>query len=255
MDEQKKSFFDIMSPKQTFVVGGVAGFLVLCAIGFFILLGLQLRGEGLNFGSGKSGNALALDFDAPKKFSLCLDEGQQAVTVKADTQLGASLGVSGTPATFANGYLISGALPYEMVKQVIDALLAGKEPNFDFMKDESGSLVKKVNIPELENAIWRGNKNAKVTLVEFADFECPYCSRFDSSVKQVLADYGDKVRHTFRHFPLSFHANAQKAAEAFECAKEQDKAWEMHDKLFGLSDAKTMSVENYKRAASELGLK
>ncbi|OGH72362.1 MAG: hypothetical protein A2921_04540 [Candidatus Magasanikbacteria bacterium RIFCSPLOWO2_01_FULL_43_20b] len=252
MDEQKKSFFDLMSPKQTFVVGGVAGFLVLCAIGFFILFGLQLRGEGLSFGGGTSGKTL--DFEAPKKFSACLDEGQQAATVKTDAQLGASLGVSGTPATFANGYLISGALPYEMVKQVIDALLAGKEPNFDFMKDEKGVLAK-VNMPKFADTIWVGDKNAGITLVEFADFECPYCSKFDSSMKQVLANYGDKIRYTFRHFPLSFHANAQKAGEAFECAKEQGKAWEMHDKLFGLSDAKTMSVENYKRAASDLGLK
>lgn len=251
MEQEKKSFFDPMSPKQTFIVGGVAGFLVLCTIGFFILLGLMFRG-GLSLGGADS--VAALDFEAPKKFSACLDEGQKATTVKTDAQLGASLGVSGTPATFANGYLISGALPYEMVKQVIDALLAGKEPNFDFMKDEKGNLVK-ANVPELQNAVWVGDKNAEITLVEFADFECPYCSKFDSSVKQVLANYSDKVKYTFRHFPLSFHANAQKAGEAFECAKEQGKTWEMHDKLFGLSDTKTMSVENYKRAASELGLK
>jgi len=124
----------------------------------------------------------------------------------------------------------------------------------DFMKDEKGVLAK-VNMPEFADTIWVGDKNAEITLVEFADFECPYCSKFDSSMKQVLANYGDKIRYTFRHFPLSFHANAQKAGEAFECAKEQGKAWEMHDKLFGLSDAKTMSVENYKRAASDLGLK
>lgn len=250
MDEQKKGFFEMMSQKQTFVVGGIAGFLVLCAIGFFILLGLMFKG-GLNFGGGTSGSE---SFKAPKKFSACLDEGKYASVVQQDMQLGASLGVSGTPATFANGYLISGALPYEMVKQVIDALLAGKEPNFDFMKDEGGNLVK-VNVPELADALWIGDEDAKVTLVEFADFECPYCSRFNSTVQQVLANYKDEVKYTYRHFPLSFHANAQKAGEAFECAKEQSKAWEMHDKLFGLSDAKTMSVENYKRAASELGLK
>lgn len=253
MDEQKKSFFDLMSPKQTFIVGGVAGFLVLCAIGFFILLGLLLRGDGLSLGSGKSGTAL--DFEAPKKFSACLDEGQQAATVKADAQLGASLGVSGTPATFANGYLISGALPYEMVKQVVDALLSGKEPNFDFMQDEKGVLAKPIKMSEFADAIWRGNKNAKVTLVEFSDFECPYCQRFLSTIDEVLKNYGDKVAFTYRSFPLSFHANAQKAAEAFECAKEQGKGWEMHDKLFELSASSALSVESYKRAASELGLK
>ncbi|MBI5222073.1 MAG: thioredoxin domain-containing protein [Candidatus Magasanikbacteria bacterium] len=252
MDEQKKGIFNSLSPGQSFTVGAVGGFLVLCAIGFFVLLGLSLKG-GLNLGNADS--TTASDFKAPEKFSACLDEGKYAAIVKQDAQLGGSLGVKGTPATFVNGYLVSGALPFEMIKQVIDTVLAGQEPKFDFMKDENGNLPGKVNVPELGDAVWRGNKNAKVVLVEFADFECPYCSKFSPTVEQALADYGDKIKYTFRHFPLSFHANAQKAAEAFECAKEQGKTWEMYDKLFGLSDAKTMSVENYKKAAAELGLK
>ncbi|MFH1946906.1 MAG: thioredoxin domain-containing protein [Candidatus Magasanikbacteria bacterium] len=250
MEETKMSFFDALGKKGSFVFGIVGGFLVLCTIGFFILLGITLNGET----SASDNPTLEGAVKGPKKFSECLDTGKYASAVNADTQLGSSLGVQGTPATFINGYLISGAYPIEAVKQVIDTLLADGTPDFDFLQDDEGN-ISKTEMPELPNVIWAGGKDAKVSLVTFSDFECPYCGRFAPTVDQVLADYGDQIRFTFRHYPLSFHANAQKAAEAFECAKEQGVNMEMHDKLFELSNAKTMSVDNYKKAATELGLK
>lgn len=101
----------------------------------------------------------------------------------------------------------------------------------------------------------RGNKDATVTLVEYSDFECPYCASVRPTLDKILSDYGDKVQLIYRHFPLSFHPQAQKAAEASECASEQGKFWEMHDKLFDMNDAGTLSVENFKKAAGELKLK
>ncbi|MFA5210908.1 MAG: thioredoxin domain-containing protein [Patescibacteria group bacterium] len=256
MSEEKKSLkelISLLSPLHSFLIGILGGLLVLCTVGFFVLIPIVLNCDG----TCKAENTEELNFKAPEKFSQCLDSNKYADTVKNDIALGTKFGVNGTPATFINGYLLSGALPIEEVKGIVDEILAGKEPSSEYLsKDEQGKLLK-VDIKEsdLSDVFWAGNKKATVTLVEFSDFECPYCTRFSATVEQLLADYGDKIKFTFRNFPLSFHANAQKAAEAFECAKEQGKALEMHNKLFELSGNDSLSINNYKKAASELGLK
>lgn len=98
----------------------------------------------------------------------------------------------------------------------------------------------------------RGDKNAKVTLIEFSDFQCPYCGRVEPTIEKILKDYSGKVRLVYRHFPLSFHENAQKAAEASECASEQGKFWEMHDKMY--ANQTTLTVDDLKGYAKGLGL-
>ncbi len=100
----------------------------------------------------------------------------------------------------------------------------------------------------------RGDADAPITLVEYSDFECPYCARHTPTVDQILEDYDGQVKLVFRHFPLSMHEHAQAAAEASECAAEQGKFWEMHDELFAMNEAGTMSVDNFKAAAGDLGL-
>jgi protein-disulfide isomerase len=100
----------------------------------------------------------------------------------------------------------------------------------------------------------RGPKNAKVTLIEYSDFECPFCLRHVASVDQALKDYPKDVRLIYRHFPLSFHPEAQKAAEASECAGAQGKFWEMHDEIFKANQAGTMSVAKWKEIARTLKL-
>lgn len=98
----------------------------------------------------------------------------------------------------------------------------------------------------------RGNKNAKVQLVEYSDFQCPFCERAYPTLQQVLKEYGDKVSLEYRHYPLSFHPFAQKAAEASECAGEQGKFWEFHDKNF--ENQTSLSLDAPKVWAKELGL-
>lgn len=99
----------------------------------------------------------------------------------------------------------------------------------------------------------KGPANAPVTIVEFSDFECPFCSRINPTIKQVQDKYGDKVRIVFRQFPLAFHQKAQKAAEASLCAGDQGKFWEMHDAMFANQQA--LEVAQLKAKAAELGLK
>jgi protein-disulfide isomerase len=96
-----------------------------------------------------------------------------------------------------------------------------------------------------------GSKSAHVTLVEFADYECPYCQKVAADVKKLKADFGDKVAFTYKDFPLSNHSRAEKAAEASRCASKQDKFWEFHDELF---HSKELDVDQLKAQARSLKL-
>jgi protein-disulfide isomerase len=98
----------------------------------------------------------------------------------------------------------------------------------------------------------RGETNAPITIVEFSDFECPFCVRAEEVVKQVLAAYPGKIRLVYRDYPLPFHARAQKASEAALCAGDQNKYWEMHEKLF--ANQKALEVGQLKQYAKDLGL-
>jgi protein-disulfide isomerase len=113
-----------------------------------------------------------------------------------------------------------------------------------------GPRIARADVPAVGPS--RGPVDAKVTIVEFSDFECPFCSRATDSVKQVEKAYEGKVRVVFRHYPLPFHKQAQKAAEAAACADEQGKFWEMHDRLFAQQDK--LSVSDLKDHARLAGL-
>lgn len=101
--------------------------------------------------------------------------------------------------------------------------------------------------------VW-GDLNAPVKMIVYSDFECPYCSQFAATMKQIEEYFKDKVVITFRHFTLPGHPQAEKAAEASECAAEQNKFWDMHDKLFADNAAGRMSLEQFKKDAADLGL-
>jgi protein-disulfide isomerase len=98
----------------------------------------------------------------------------------------------------------------------------------------------------------KGPAQAPVTIVEFSDFQCPYCSRVGPTLKQVEERYGDRIRIVFREYPLPMHPQAPKAAEAGECAHEQGKFWEMHDRMF--SNQQKLQPDDLKASAAELGL-
>lgn len=95
-----------------------------------------------------------------------------------------------------------------------------------------------------------GNKT--VTILEYSDFQCPYCARAENTMKEIKKAYGDRVEIIFKHFPLPFHSYAEKAAEASECARDQGKFWEYHDMLF--ENQNKLDVDSLKKYATKLGL-
>ncbi len=113
------------------------------------------------------------------------------------------------------------------------------DPNRRYSVNTKGSPVK-------------GNPSAKLAVVEFSDFQCPFCGRVTPTLEQIQDEYGDKVRIVFKHLPLSIHPKAPAAHAAAEAAHRQGKFWEMHDLIF--ANQREMSEERYLEYASQLGL-
>ena len=132
-------------------------------------------------------------------------------------------------------------LSQEMKKKPVEIYLARpKRPTFDVQVGDSPFI---------------GKKDAPITIVEYSDFQCPYCKRAAQTIGEVKKKYGDKVRVVFRNFPLPFHSQAKVAAAAGLCANEQgaDQFWKMHDSMFGNQEA--LTPEALKESAKKLGLK
>lgn len=99
----------------------------------------------------------------------------------------------------------------------------------------------------------RGGANAPVTIYEFSDFECPYCSRASATVKKLEEKYGQRVKLVFVDYPLGSHRTAPRAAEAGHCADEQGKFWELHDRFFAGNHGPVQDAD-IRKYAGELGL-
>ena len=150
--------------------------------------------------------------------------------------------------------------PFEQVKEQIaqylekPALLEAQQAFVEQLKKEYGVQIV-LRPPRLEVAAegpTLGAPKAKVTIVEFSDFQCPFCSRAEATVKEVMKVYDGKVRLVYRDYPLPFHPQAEKAAEAAHCAGDQGKYWEMHEKLFANQQA--LEAPALKGYAKDLGL-
>src|SRR4030095_7069978 len=153
-----------------------------------------------------------------------------------------------------------GEVPLEQVKdQIVEYLLGGatqarRQQVIDDLKKKYPTTVN-LKAPVVEVAIGstppKGNAAAPVTIIEFSDYECPFCKRVEPTVQQVLKNYGpDKVRFAYRNFPLPMHSNARPAAEAAGCVADQGKFWEYHEKLMAAAD---LSKDNLKKMAGEVG--
>lgn len=178
-----------------------------------------------------------------KNFNSCLDKATYEQKVKDELKSGEDLGVTGTPGFFINGLFLGGAYPFDAFKAVIDFELAGgdwKKPDatVKYLVDgdpKNGEVVTERKSVDLGDAPTKGETNAPVKIIEFSDFQCPFCARFyQETWPQIEDNYvkTGKAFFVFKQFPLTFHQFAQKAAEASLCAKEQGKFWEYHDRLF-----------------------
>jgi len=148
-------------------------------------------------------------------------------------------------------YLVPGAI-------MVAGLLIAGAVLYSNSLPKSGSLQKVAAVGQApaDNDPFLGDPSAPVTIVEFGDFQCPFCKRFfDTTEKEIIDAYvkTGKARFVYRDYPLTaIHEMAQKSAEASECANEQDKFWSYHDRLYERQDG--LSVANFKKWAGELGL-
>ncbi len=165
-----------------------------------------------------------LDLDA-SSFASCLTSGKFADLINAHQASGTKAGVNGTPGTVivhqktGQARLVPGAYPFEAFKAEIDAMLvdptsAPKNPSIQVL---SGSVVDGVNF-DFDH--WRGSRDADIVLIEYSDYQCPYCHAVHPTLKQVITEYGSKIAWVYRHFPLSFHPEAVPLATGAECANE-----------------------------------
>ncbi|MBY0494800.1 MAG: thioredoxin domain-containing protein [Cyanobacteria bacterium] len=126
------------------------------------------------------------------------------------------------------------------------------------LKAKSGANVKvmldppRYTVPTGGDDPVRGNASAPVTIVEFSDYQCPFCARVNPTLAKVRETYGDRVRIVFKDFPLPNHPQAPKAAEAARCAGDQSKYWEMHDAMF--ANQRALEVPALKQTARAIGL-
>ena len=184
---EKKSFFSSLSPKVSFLLGLGASILIVCTIGFFVLLAGAMNND-------KS--------DANK-----------------------------TTNTNSNNVVAQAPAP-------------------------SPTAGAKVDLKITADDHVRGNRNAPVQIVEFSDVQCPYCSRFQPTMNQVMEEYGDQVVWAYKHFPLDqLHPNARPGAEASECIAEQagdEGFFEFIDDLF--ANQSSLGIALYQQLAGEIGV-
>jgi protein-disulfide isomerase len=191
--------------------------------------------------AGKSLSAIAGEIGVDvNAFKQCLDSGEMAGAVDEDAQSGAAAGVGGTPGSIllnkktGVGYLIPGAYPYADVKGVLDAMKAGKTPQLSGQSGEKEDAQKVTGLaPVTDKDHLIGNKDANFILVEYSDFECPFCKRFHPTATKLYKENPD-VAWVYRHFPLDFHPTAQKSAEASECLAKiggNEAFWKFNDIL------------------------
>ena len=192
-----------------------------------------------------------------------LQKKRWAQKVEYDVSVAKRIGATGTPMSYVNGVLLSGAQPFDRFKEVVDAELEkakslvergvardkvytrlasanfeAPRPNVRDDEDDDAAAAaetKIVNKIPVGSGPVRGPATAQVTIIEFSDFQCPYCKRAEETMARIRREYGDKVRIVWRDMPLPFHPRAEPAAQLARAARAQKGDagfWTVHDLLF-----------------------
>jgi protein-disulfide isomerase len=239
-----------------------------------ILFENQKAWGGQDMKSVTAGYAQQLGIDV-ERFKRDFDNPAFAQMVKDDMAAGGKVGVRGTPHFFVNGRRISGAVPIDQFEKAVQESLAEAKqltgsgtPKNEIYKAavaknykdaeapkpaaKAGAVVE--HVPVRADDPVKGEKtNFLVTIVEFSDFQCPFCTRVNPTLKQVEETFPGKVRIIFKQNPLDFHKEAEPASRAALAAGEQGKFWEMHDLLFA-NQARLKEPEIFTELANQLGL-
>ncbi len=198
------------------------------------------------------------------RFEKCLGSDKYGNKVNNSSQLAQAAGIMSTPTSViydlktGRKFVEVGAQPYAKVKADLEKFIQGK--SIPLPKGEKMDLSKIVK-PDPTKDHWYGSKNARYVIIEYSDFECPYCRRFHSVPKELLKNFGDKLAWVYRHIPLtSIHPNSQMEAEASECAAElggNQGFWKYANKLFEetKSNGRSFSKMDLIEMANKLGLK
>ncbi len=234
-------------------------------------------------------HALQLGLDLTT-FRAALDTHAGQARVDDDLAVGRQLGVRGTPTFFIDGRPVLGAQPLAAFKQIIDdelaradsllrrglprdmlyaTLLAGAKPAMDngagptafrdkrpdptpARPDPEADVNVRIRV-DLAGAPARGPADAPITIVEWSDFQCPFCARVEETLTRLRQEYPDKLRFVWRDMPLPFHDQARPAAIAARAAGAQGKFWAMHDRLYA-DHLAPLGRKRFEQEAAELGL-
>ncbi|MFH0711040.1 MAG: thioredoxin domain-containing protein [Candidatus Aenigmatarchaeota archaeon] len=160
------------------------------------------------------------------QFKSCFESSKYDSEIRSDLNEGIKLQVSGTPSFYVNGELVASAT-YTTLKTKIDSVLAN---------ESSTNTIKLGSLPP------KGNSSARVVVVEFSDYQCPFCRRVEPTVEKIISEYVEKIKFVYMDLPLySIHKFAGQASNAARCANEQGKFWEYHDVLYDRQDEWALS--------------
>ena len=164
----------------------------------------------------------------------CRSDPAMASRVNADLSLAGTAGVHATPTFAVNGTLLVGAQPAAPFRTALDAARARAQAS-----GVPAALYYESAVPQIPvgTSPVRGPADAWITIVEFSDFQCPYCATVQATLATVLPEYGTDVRVVFKNNPLAMHSHARTIAIAAECAHAQGRFWQFHDLVFGEQQA------------------